>query len=484
MTSGERNERLRGIVTTMERLFSPCTRLHDILDNEGCFRFEHEYDLRRLQELNLDVSTQELLSAERAFTYADLYEMSGNGDTVAWLTPHTAVARKSGSDVAGYAWDQMDDSCSFDFSADGKHMAVLARSPEHLVEMCDVVLRLLAVSVVHSLRLTDWNRLDGPLIDLPALAYLMEQCQSLKDLTLNKLNLDENHCRVLGDFSRPGLEIELSLCKITSAGASALAEVLGRNQGPTTLSVCHIDNLVLANGLRGNSRLKTLTPCLSDNVEVRNREILAIAGALRENKGLVKLILWPVYHFTMSDETWGAICDSLKTHPTLEVLDMCQMGSAFPDDAPAVLKSRIKAFVDLLKVNTSIHTIDVDALYRQHEFFRESVIPYLKTNRLRPRVRAIQKTRPIAYRAKVLGRALLAVRTDPNRFWMLLSGNAEVAFPSTTATTTPAANLRTPTTADANANTNVAPFVATASTAATSSDVTPAAGGQKRKACP
>jgi hypothetical protein len=29
------------------------------------------------------------------------------------------------------------------------------------------------------------------------------------------------------------------------------------------------------------------------------------------------------------------------------------------------------------------------------------------------------------YRVKVLGRALLAVRTDPNRFWMLLSGNAD-----------------------------------------------------------
>jgi hypothetical protein len=54
-----------------------------------------------------------------------------------------------------------------------------------------------------------------------------------------------------------------------------------------------------------------------------------------------------------------------------------------------------------------------------------------------------KKTRPIAYRTKVLGRALLAVRTDANSFWMLLSGNAEVAFPSTTATIAAAANLPT-----------------------------------------
>jgi hypothetical protein len=43
------------------------------------------------------------------------------------------------------------------------------------------------------------------------------------------------------------------------------------------------------------------------------------------------------------------------------------------------------------------------------------------------------KTRPIAYRyrAQVLGQALLAARTDANSLSMLLSWNAEVAFPST-----------------------------------------------------
>jgi hypothetical protein len=66
----------------------------------------------------------------------------------------------------------------------------------------------------------------------------------------------------------------------------------------------------------------------------------------------------------------------------------------------------------------------------------------------------------------VLGRALLAVRTDPNRFWMLLSENSEVAFPSTTATTTAAASLPTP--ANAGATENVAPVVATASATAAS----------------
>jgi hypothetical protein len=135
----------------------------------------------------------------------------------------------------------------------------------------------------------------------------------------------------------------------------------------------------------------------------------------------------------------------------------------------------------MMKVNISIHTIQLDDYYYDHKLFKESVIPYLTTNRLRPRLLAIQKSLPQAYRAKVLVRALVAVRTDPNRFWMLLSGNSEVAFPSTTATTTAAASLPTP--ANVAATENVAPVVATASTTDASS-VVASATGQKRKAFP
>jgi hypothetical protein len=79
--------------------------------------------------------------------------------------------------------------------------------------------------------------------------------------------MDEDHCRVLGTYSRPGLEIVLNQCKITSAGAFALAEVLGRNQGPTKLALCKIDNLVLADGLGGSSRLKIFRPRICSNNE-------------------------------------------------------------------------------------------------------------------------------------------------------------------------------------------------------------------------
>jgi hypothetical protein len=331
------------------------------------------------------------------------------------------------------------------------------------LEMCDVVVRLLAASVVYSVCLDKrWGSADDGDVSIsaPTLAYLMERCQSLKVLKLQGLQcLDENNCRVLGAYSRPGLKIELFTCTLTNAGSSALAEVLGRNQGPTKLVRCDIDYSVFANGLRGNSRLKSFSPHNSGNPEVGNQELLAIAGALRENRGLVDLDL---SFCRLTDESWGAVCDSLKAHPALEVLDL-RVSFTNATMTPTIITSRIQALFDMMKVNISIHTIHLNSRYSQQELFRTSVIPYLEANRFRPRVSAIQRTSPIAYRAKVLGRALLATRTSVNSFWMLLSGNAEVAFLSTTAA---AANLTTPATA-AGATSNVAPVVATvAATAA------------------
>jgi hypothetical protein len=90
------------------------------------------------------------------------------------------------------------------------------------------------------------------------------------------------------------------------------------------------------------------------------------------------------------------------------------------------------------------------------------------------------KTRLVAYRAKLLGRALLAARTDVISFWMLISGNAEVAFPSTNATTTLVANVTTSASVGASTNDNADPVAV--SPVSTTAAVFAAA--QKRKACP
>jgi hypothetical protein len=480
----------------MERLFSPCTRMYDILESQGrCNPSRIHPEL--LQELNLNVSTEELLSVERAFTYTNLYAMLGNRNTVAWLTPHAFITRCHTTAVFFLQFDDY----RFSLNVDGVAILAVARSLQHVLEICDVILRLLAASIVHSLIFQKSRSLEEPSICAITLAYLLERCQSLKVLSLTDLVLDENHCRVLGAYSRPDLEINLVRCTLTSAGTSALAEVLRRNQGPTKLVLCESDALILANGLRENSRLESWRLDSSSSNDRDAGYLLAIAAALKENKGLIDLDLSALRsgRFRVDNETWDVVCDSLKTHPTLQVLSFHSMGPFVEvPPSPALLKSRMQALLDMVKVNMSIHTIRPPHRdYREHKLFREAVIPYLVTNRFRPRVRAIQKTRPIPYRAKLLGRALLAARTDTNSFWMLLSGNAEVAFPSTAATTIVAANLATPAAAAATATSNVAaPVLATATVpvtatrtasttgASAAANVAPPIACQKRKARP
>jgi hypothetical protein len=141
--------RLSTFDLTMEGLFSPCTRLHDLAaESQGLDPPEV------LQEINLDVSTDVFLSAERGFAYADLYAMLGNENVVAWLTPHAAVvmcevAREDGQ-VLDFWRELGDEWFYFRFVVDGKAIIAFTGSLEHLLEICDVVHRLLAASVVHS----------------------------------------------------------------------------------------------------------------------------------------------------------------------------------------------------------------------------------------------------------------------------------------------------------------------------------------------
>ena len=87
-------------------------------------------ELETVNAVNLDISTQELLGAERAITYADLYAMIEDEKTVAWLIPHTTVVRAYGEGAC--ACEQLDESCHFSFSVDGKGIKAFARSHEHL----------------------------------------------------------------------------------------------------------------------------------------------------------------------------------------------------------------------------------------------------------------------------------------------------------------------------------------------------------------
>jgi hypothetical protein len=109
---------------TMERLFSPCTRYRDLRESQGVVP-PPEW----LRELDLNVSTDDFLSAERGFTYADLYTMLRNGDPMTWLTPHAAFVFAHGSGM--FYWRYSFSKC-LGFTIDGKTVIAWASSHEAL----------------------------------------------------------------------------------------------------------------------------------------------------------------------------------------------------------------------------------------------------------------------------------------------------------------------------------------------------------------
>jgi hypothetical protein len=175
----------------MERLFSPCTRLRDLVrehQDESCEIMMS--DLVHAPELNLDVSTGAFLSAERAFAYVDLYAMLGrmHRDTVAWLTPHAAVALERG--MARNLWVYLQEDYSFYFRADGKTIVAMARSAEALAEICDIIWPLLLANASEFCEL-EFRSLgdDGQaFFSAESLALLIERCQNLEVLTLGVLS--------------------------------------------------------------------------------------------------------------------------------------------------------------------------------------------------------------------------------------------------------------------------------------------------------
>jgi hypothetical protein len=79
----------------------------------------------------------------------------------------------------------------------------------------------------------------------------------------------------------------------------------------------------------------------------------------------------------------------------------------------------------MMQQNTVLQTIHLSEDERDEQIYTEEIHPYLETNRYRPRVLAVKKTKDRPFREKVLGRGLYSVRRNPNLVWMLLSENVD-----------------------------------------------------------
>jgi hypothetical protein len=104
-----------------------------------------------------------------------LYAILGNGETVAWLTPHAAVALEEGENDISLGGSWMSHAASI--SIPTKQWSPWLTLPSICGDF-DIVLRLMAASVVYSVILNRLSRMNDILISALTLAYMMEHCRS------------------------------------------------------------------------------------------------------------------------------------------------------------------------------------------------------------------------------------------------------------------------------------------------------------------
>jgi hypothetical protein len=151
--------------------------------------------------------------------------------------------------------------------------------------------------------------------------------------------------------------------------------------------------------------------------------------ALANNRGLVDL---GMQHHCISDDNWSVLCESVKAHATLTSLDLRNTRPGRLNGDVIMLSDeqkthRTRELAEMVKRSTSLHTIRLTLADngRAEQIYIQEILPYLSTNRHRPRVLVVKKINERPFREKVLGRALHCVSTDPNLVRMFLSENVD-----------------------------------------------------------
>jgi hypothetical protein len=403
---------------TMEALFRPTTRHRDIRGRlpGGC---------TAEVELLPGLTIENVLAM--GGTWEDFCRFARR--KMVWMTTHVYVYSQSMSGMGDALVLML-------FNAARLNIYVVrGTAPAAATATCDFLLRLLATCDKRDLSIKGHNLVvPTPLSGAALSIFFRESRDGLRKVKLHDITFGEDHCRALATESRPTLKVIMSSCSLSDGGSdcqNAFVECLQNDRGPTELIMCRIDSRVLANALTGNSRVTKLqldihrTPTDDAGKGV-------VFRALANNKGLKELDL---QNLPIDDENWNVLCESLKTHPSLISLDFRGTSPTLRTTRNELTEDqkahRTRALAEMMKVNTVVHTIELSDGERARHIYMEEVLPYLETNRYRPRVLAISKA-DIQMRRPFLGLALQteSVRNDSNFLWMFLSRNADVVLQS------------------------------------------------------
>jgi hypothetical protein len=297
---------------------------------------------------------------------------------------------------------------------------------------CDILLRLLATSELRDVWIKGRHNIP-PSLSAAGLSLFFQESQScLRKVALHRMLLSEDRCRALATMSRLDAELGMFDCTQPDAAAGAFVECLQSDRGPVKLDHCDIDTHILASALAGNSRVTKLKP---HPVLRYDAAMTILVAALANNRGLVELDLSSC---PISDNNWTIMCESIKAHSSLTILDLRTTTSRSSYDSGVIIAlsedqkaHRAHAIAEMIQPNKLLHTIKLTTHERDEQIYTQDIRPYLETNLHRTRVLAIKKA-DISLRRPLLGLALQtkSVRNTPNLLWMFLSGNPDVVLQS------------------------------------------------------
>jgi hypothetical protein len=246
------------------------------------------------------------------------------------------------------------------------------------------------------------------------------------------MTLNADQCLALTTMSRLDVELKISYCRLVDDAAGAFVKCLHSDRGPIKLHNCKIDTQIIVSALIGNSRVTKLKLYYARSTNEADMAVLV--AAIANNRGLEEL---DFEDGSISDDNWSILSESLKAHPTLTILNLFDNRPIILDDIEdddgllsdeAQKAHRTRLLADMVQANTIMLTIELARYERDDHIYTDEILPYLETNRYRPRVLAIKKTIERPFREKRYSVGLCSVRKATRtlfgcfcrRMWTLL----------------------------------------------------------------
>jgi hypothetical protein len=173
--------------------------------------------------------------------------------------------------------------------------------------------------------------------------------------------------------------------------------------------------------LSGNNSVKrfSLRPSFAGRGKLGEEYIRALTQALATNEGIEHLDLSGFY---MNVKEYRLLFRSLSTHPHIKFLSIGRHYRAhLAYSAKSIMMHTI---LQMLRLNTVIHTIEVPEGLRREAMYQNSILSRLEMNRSSFEVqrRAMKRADP-SIRPQLLGRALHMVQYNPDLVFRFLSEN-------------------------------------------------------------